>query len=286
MITVETVAGLKDHITRLRQGGKRVAFVPTMGNLHAGHLRLMQEARRHAQVVVASVYVNPLQFGENEDFDAYPRTPGHDKVALLAAGVNVLFMPTEAEMYPRGRAAQTVVEVPGLSEELCGQFRPGHFRGVTTVVNRLFNLVAPDVAVFGKKDYQQWQLVRLMVADLGMPVEIVGVDTVREPDGLAMSSRNNYLSPEERKTAPRLFETLCRLRDRVLQEGMHLAAAEENAVIDLQSDGFRPDYVHVRRQSDLQLPGKDDRALVALAAARLGKTRLIDNVEFELHAAI
>jgi pantoate--beta-alanine ligase len=282
MITVETVAGLREQITRLREARKRIAFVPTMGNLHAGHVRLMQEARRHAPAVVASIYVNPLQFGQGEDFDSYPRTPSHDKVALLSAGVDLLFKPAESEMYPRGKAAQTFVEVPGLSDDLCGAFRPGHFRGVTTVVNRLFNLVTPDVAVFGKKDYQQWLLIQLMTADLGLPVEIVGVDTVREPDGLALSSRNNYLSPEERKIAPRLYEALVRLRDRVQQEGMHLAAAEENAVIDLQADGFRPDYVHVRRQSDLRLPAADDRQLVVLAAAWLGKTRLIDNVEFEL----
>jgi pantoate--beta-alanine ligase len=282
MITVETVAGLREQIARLREARKRIAFVPTMGNLHAGHVYLMQEARRHAPAVVASVYVNPLQFGQNEDFDSYPRTPSHDKIALLSAGVDVLFKPAESEMYPRGKTVQTFVEVPGLSDDLCGAFRPGHFRGVTTVVNRLLNLVTPDVAVFGKKDYQQWLLIRLMTTELGLPVEIVGVDTVREPDGLALSSRNNYLSPEERKVAPRLYEALVRLRDRVQREGMHLAAAEENAVIDLQADGFRPDYVHVRRQSDLQLPVAEDRRLVALAAAWLGKTRLIDNVEFEL----
>jgi pantoate--beta-alanine ligase len=282
MITVETVAALREQVSRLRQSGKRIAFVPTMGNLHAGHVHLMQEARRHAPAVVASVYVNPLQFGQGEDFDSYPRTPSHDKVVLLSAGVDVLFKPAESEMYPRGKAVQTFVEVPGLGDDLCGAFRPGHFRGVTTVVNRLFNLVTPDVAVFGKKDYQQWLLIRLMTADLGLPVEIVGVDTVREPDGLALSSRNNYLSPEQRQVAPRLYEALVRLRDRVQREGMHLAAAEENAVIDLQADGFRPDYVHVRRQSDLQLPAAEDRRLVVLAAAWLGKTRLIDNVEFEL----
>lgn len=282
MITVATVVSLKEQVARLRQGGKRIAFVPTMGNLHAGHVRLMQEARRHAPAVVASIYVNPLQFGQNEDFDAYPRTPSHDKVALLSAGVDVLFIPAESEMYPRGRAAQAFVEVPGLSDDLCGGFRPGHFRGVTTVVNRLFNLVTPDVAVFGKKDYQQWLLIRLMTADLGLPIEIVGVDTVREPDGLALSSRNNYLSAEERKLAPRLYGALVRLRDRVLQEGMHLAAVEENAVIDLQSDGFRIDYVNVRRRADLQRPGVEDSQLVVLAAAWLGRTRLIDNVEFEL----
>ncbi len=280
MITVDGVAVLKEQIARLRQGGKRVAFVPTLGNLHAGHVRLMQEARNHAQIVVASVYVNPLQFGPNEDFDAYPRTPAHDKVTLLAAGVNVLFMPSDGVMYPRGRGAQTVVEVPGLSEDLCGAFRPGHFRGVTTVVHRLFTLVAPDVAIFGKKDYQQLMLIRLMVADLGMPVEIVGVDTVREADGLALSSRNNYLSASERQTAPHLYETLCQLRDRVLRHGSLTREAEEAAAEELKSRGFRVDYVSVRRQSDLAVPQPEDRRLVALAAAWLGRTRLIDNVEF------
>ncbi len=282
MITVDTVAGLKEQTARLRQGGKRIALVPTMGNLHAGHVRLMQEARQHAQAVVASIYVNPLQFGQNEDFDAYPRTPAHDKVALLSAGVNLLFKPAESEVYPRGRDAQTFVEVPGLSNDLCGAFRPGHFRGVTTVVNRLFNLVIPDVALFGKKDYQQWQIIRLMVADLGMPIEIVGVETVRETDGLAMSSRNNYLNAAERKAAPLLYETLCTLRDRILRHGGVTQEAEEAAMASLQSHGFRPDYVSVRRQKDLAVPHPEDRLLVALAAAWLGNTRLIDNVEFEL----
>ncbi|HYA38007.1 MAG TPA: pantoate--beta-alanine ligase [Candidatus Methylomirabilis sp.] len=281
MITVDTAAGLREQIARLRAANKRVAFVPTMGNLHAGHLRLMQEARDRAQAVVASIYVNPLQFAQGEDFHTYPRTPGHDKVALMAAGVYVLFMPPESEMYPRGPAVQTFVEVPGLSDDLCGAFRPGHFRGVATVVNRLFNLAAPDVAVFGKKDYQQLLVIRLMVADLGLPIEIVGVDTVREADGLALSSRNQYLTPDERQRAPRLYEALGRLRDRVREEGMHLRAAEENAVIDLQTEGFKPDYVRVRRRVDLQRPGLEDRALVALAAAWLGRTRLIDNIEFE-----
>lgn len=286
MITIDTVAGLKEQIARLRHGGKRVAFVPTMGNLHAGHVRLMQEARQHAQVVVASIYVNPLQFSHNEDFDAYPRTPAHDKVVLLSAGVNVLFKPTEAEVYPRGHAAQTFVEVPGLSDDLCGAFRPGHFRGVTTVVNRLFDLVAPDVAIFGKKDYQQWLLIRLMVADLGLPVEIVGVDTVREPDGLAMSSRNNYLTPAERKVAPMMFEALCTMRDRVLRHGSVTREAEEAAMESLKAHGFRPDYVSVRRQKDLAEPQAEDHQLVILVAAWLGKTRLIDNLEFEVNAAI
>lgn len=282
MITVDNVVSLREQIKRLRQSGKRIAFVPTMGNLHAGHVRLLQEARRHAQAVVASIYVNPLQFGQNEDFDSYPRTPSHDKIALLSAGVDMLFKPAESEMYPRGKTAQTIVEVPGLSSELCGASRPGHFRGVTTAVNRLFNLVTPDVAVFGKKDYQQWLLVCLMTADSGLPVEIIGVDTVREPDGLAMSSRNNYLSPAERKLAPRLYETLGTLRDRVCDRGMALETVEENAIQELNADGFRPDYVSVRRQHDLQKPDPDDRKLVALVAAWLGQTRLIDNMEFDV----
>lgn len=282
MITVETIASLREQIARFRQSGTRIAFVPTMGNLHAGHVRLMQEARRHAPVVVASIYVNPLQFGENEDFDSYPRTPSHDKVALLSAGVDMLFKPVESEIYPRGKTAQTFVETPGLSEDLCGAFRPGHFRGVTTVVNRLFNLVMPDVAIFGKKDYQQWLIVRLMTADLGLPVEILGVDTVREPDGLALSSRNHYLASDERKIAPRLYETLVTLRDRIRDKNMGFDTVEENAIVELEESGFRPEYVSVRRQSDLQKPNPEDRQLVALAAAWLGQTRLIDNIEFEL----
>lgn len=281
MITVDTVASLKEHTARLRSGGKRVAFVPTMGNLHAGHLHLMQEARRQAQVVVASIYVNPLQFGQGEDFDAYPRTPAHDKTALLAAGVDLLFMPKESEIYPRGREAQTCVEVPGLSDILCGAFRPGHFRGVTTVVNRLFNLVAPDVALFGKKDYQQWLLVCLMAADLGMPVEVIGIDTVRDPDGLAMSSRNHYLTPDERNMAPRLYATLSTARDQIRNQNISPAEAEEGAVRELESAGFRLEYVSVRRCQDLALPQPDDRKFVILAAAWLGRTRLIDNLEFE-----
>ncbi len=286
MITSDTVVGLKEQIARLRQGGKRVAFVPTMGNLHAGHVRLMHEARQHAQVVVASIYVNPLQFSLNEDFDNYPRTPAHDKVVLLSAGVNMLFKPTEADIYPRGHAAQTFVEVPGLSNDLCGAFRPGHFRGVTTVVHRLFDLVAPDVAIFGKKDYQQWLLIRLMVADLGLPVEIVGVETVREPDGLAMSSRNNYLTAAERIAAPRLYEALCTIRDRVVRHGSVTREAEEAAMESLKAHGFQPDYVSVRRQQDLAKPQPEDHQLVTLAAAWLGKTRLIDNLEFEVNVAI
>ncbi len=279
MIVVGTISDLRREIAALRRQGKRIAFVPTMGNLHAGHLKLAQVARQHADAVVASIYVNPLQFGPKEDFAAYPRTPDEDMKALETEKTDILFMPTDAEMYPRGLDVMTKVEVPALGDILCGQFRPGHFRGVTTVVNRLFNLVQPDVAVFGKKDYQQLMLIKLMVADLGLPIEIVGVDTVREADGLAMSSRNNYLIPAERQTAPKLYATLGRLRDRILKEGAVRPGMEADTARELETAGFRPDYISIRRAADLAEAGPRDKALVILAAAWLGRTRLIDNVE-------
>ncbi len=279
MIVVGTISDLRREIAALRRQGKRIAFVPTMGNLHAGHLKLAQVARQHADAVVASIYVNPLQFGPKEDFAAYPRTPEQDRKGLEAEKTDLLFVPTDAEMYPRGLDVMTKVEVPALGDILCGQFRPGHFRGVTTVVSRLFNLVQPDVAVFGKKDYQQLMLIKLMVADLGLPIEIVGVDTVREADGLAMSSRNNYLSPAERQTAPKLYAALGRLRDRILKEGAVRPGMEADTARELETAGFRPDYISVRRAADLAEAGPQDKALVILAAAWLGRTRLIDNVE-------
>lgn len=280
MIEARRVAELRAYLAHMRERGNRVAFVPTLGNLHAGHARLFTEARRDADAVVASIYVNPLQFGPNEDFATYPRTPVEDREVMLAADVDLLFVPDESDIYPRGAAAQTTVEVPGISNILCGAFRPGHFRGVTTVVNRLFNLVAPDVAVFGKKDYQQWLLIRLMVADLGMPIEIIGVDTVRESDGLALSSRNRYLSEAERMQAPQLYRTLQQVAQRVRTGTVSHGDAEAEAVDALRKAGFRPDYVSVRRAADLAEPTAADRDWVVLAAAWLGGTRLIDNVEF------
>ena len=256
MIVVETILELRREIAALRRQGKRIAFVPTMGNLHAGHLKLVQVAREHADAVVASIYVNPLQFGPKEDLAAYPHTPGEDKKALAAEKTDLLFMPTDAEIYPRGLDVMTKVEVPALGDILCGQFRPGHFRGVTTVVNRLFNLVQPDVVVFGKKDYQQLLLIRLMVTDLGMPIEIVGVDTVREADGLAMSSRNHYLSAVERKTAAKLYAGLCGLRDRLIKAGKMVAGMETDALHELETAGFRADYLSVRRATDLGDPAR------------------------------
>lgn len=270
------------HLECHARADMRIAFVPTMGNLHAGHLKLVQVARERAGFVVASIYVNPMQFGPKEDFASYPRTPEDDKRALADAGTDLLFMPTTEEIYPRGVAAQTFVEVPELGNILCGAFRPGHFRGVTTVVNRLFNLVQPDIAVFGKKDYQQLKLIRLMVSDLGLPIDIVGVDTLREDDGLAMSSRNNYLRPDERRLAPRLYAVLCDLRDEILRVGQIPWEAESTGVDRLQRAGFRTEYVSVVRQQDLGPPTRADRELVILAAAWLGRTRLIDNIEINI----
>jgi pantoate--beta-alanine ligase len=280
MIEATTVAELRAQIARLRTRAKRVAFVPTMGNLHAGHRRLMEDARRHADAVVASIYVNPLQFGPKEDFAAYPRTPREDRALLEGVGVELLFAPSDREMYPRGREQQTQVEVPAIGDILCGAFRPGHFRGVATVVARLFNVVVPDAALFGKKDYQQLLVIRLMTADLGMPIDIIGVDTVREPDGLALSSRNSYLSPAERGTAPVLYQTLMHLRGSMTRR-TPLADAEKIAAAELRDSGFKVDYVSVRRRTDLGEPRESDRELVALAAAWLGRTRLIDNLEFD-----
>ncbi len=279
MIVASTVVDLRRELAKLRLAGKRIAFVPTMGNLHAGHLKLVQVAREHADVMVASIYVNPLQFGPKEDLAAYPRTPEQDRKALEAEKTDLLFMPTDAEMYPRGLDVMTKVEVPALGDILCGKFRPGHFRGVTTVVNRLFNLVQPDVAVFGKKDYQQFMLIKLMVADLGLPIDIVGVDTVREADGLAMSSRNKYLSAVERKTAVKLYAALSGLRERLMKAGKMVTGFDTETLRELETAGFRPDYLSIRRAVDLGEPSPKDKALVILAAAWLGRTRLIDNLD-------
>lgn len=285
MIIAQSIVELKCEIARLRAMGRRIAFVPTMGNLHAGHRHLLEQARRYADVVVASIYVNPLQFGPQEDFSSYPRTPEQDRALLEAAGVELLFFPGDAAIYPRGRDLSTRVEVPGISDILCGAARPGHFRGVATVVHRLFRLVTPDVALFGKKDYQQLLVIRLMAADFELPVEIIGIDTVREADGLARSSRNVYLTPTERQIAPILYATLKNVVEQILLAGSKpsdFPMMEAGAKQQLVTAGLRPDYVQVRRQDDLALPEYGDRKLVILAAAWLGRTRLIDNLELEL----
>lgn len=282
MIQTESIEILRDHIARWRGEGARIGFVPTMGNLHAGHLRLIEVAREHCACVVASIFVNPLQFGPGEDFARYPRTPDADCMALERAGTDLAFMPDVPTMYPRPLEYMTRVAVPELSAILEGAHRPGHFDGVTTVVARLFNLVQPDVAVFGEKDWQQLAIIRRMVADLGWPIELMGVPTVREPDGLAMSSRNGYLSASERALAPALARTLDGIAAR-LRAGEHdFAALEVAAVTALTQVGFAVDYVSVRRREDLRPADASDKRLIVLAAAHLGTTRLIDNRPVEL----
>ncbi len=273
---------LRATVRGWRRDGQVIGFVPTMGNLHDGHLSLIDMARQRADKVVASIFVNPLQFGEGEDFSSYPRTEERDRGLLEDNGCDGLFMPAVKELYPEGGMPVTIVEVPELSNILCGAHRPGHFRGVTTVVAKLFNLVEPDLAVFGEKDYQQLVVIRRMVEDLCFPVEIVPAPTGREPDGLAMSSRNQYLTESERRTAPSMYRELQRVA-RVISEGERdLGKACDAAVAALWEEGFRPDYFEVRRASNLAEVGADDRDLVILAAARLGRARLIDNVRLQL----
>lgn len=264
------------------KGRSRTVFVPTMGNLHAGHITLMREARRHGDTVVASIFVNRLQFGPNEDFDKYPRTFAADCAQLEAAGVDVLFAPTETDLYPEPQQYQ--VDPPGIQNQLEGEFRPGHFRGVATVVLKLFNIVQPQIALFGKKDYQQLMILRNMTRQLALPIEIVGSDTVRADDGLALSSRNGYLTAAERLEAPRLSRVLASIRRAAEAGERDFAKLEREAVAELDAHGWRSDYVAIRRQSDLQTPEPGDRQLVVLAASRLGTPRLIDNLEFELPA--
>jgi len=282
MKTVTTVSELRSSLQVWRRAGERIAFVPTMGNLHQGHTTLIDRAQKHAERVVASIFVNPLQFGRGEDLGNYPRTPQADSDALAAHGTDLLFMPSEEEVYPRGRDGVTTVEVPGISEILCGASRPGHFRGGATVVAKLFNMVQPDVALFGEKDYQQLAVLRRMVEDLAFPVEIMGVPTVRGNDGLALSSRNGYLTPDERQHAPELYQTLRFVLEQ-LQEGRRdYELLEVEAAERLAEAGFEPDYVAIRRAADLESAAVDETRLIVLGAARLGKARLIDNLLINL----
>ncbi len=278
METLGSVDSLRARVTGWRRAGERIAFVPTMGNLHEGHLQLVREARKLAPRVVVSVFVNPLQFGPGEDLDSYPRTLDADRAALEANGVDLLFTPSVETMYPRGVERSTVVEVPEVSEGLCGEFRPGHFAGVATVVARLFNLVQPDLALFGEKDYQQLAVIRRMVGDLGWPIGIHGVATVREPDGLAMSSRNQYLTAEERCVAPALYRVLREVADAVRGGHGDYRALERQAMEALVAAGFNPEYVEIRHADSLRPVESGERNCVVLGAARLGVARLIDNV--------
>lgn len=273
MEIISSVADLRQRLSK----ESSVAFVPTMGNLHEGHLDLVRIARQHAQCVVVSIFVNPLQFGANEDFGKYPRTLQADCDKLAACGVAVVFAPNEADLYPQPQ--QVTVEPPPIAQELCGAFRPGHFRGVATVVLKLFNIVQPQAAVFGKKDYQQLHVIRQMVEQLNVPVTIVGAETLRAPDGLALSSRNQYLSATERTESIFLHQMLREIQQSVKGGLRDYASLEEKAVTALISHGWHVDYVAIRSQVTLFAPAPEERELVVLVAAKLGKTRLIDNLE-------
>lgn len=282
MITIHTIDSLRERIGAWRKAGERVAFVPTMGNLHHGHMQLANRARELADRVVVSIFVNPLQFGEGEDLEAYPHTPQEDAAKLQEAGVDLLFRPEEGEIYPRGREGVTFIEVPDISAMLCGASRPGHFRGVATVVCKLFNIVQPDLACFGQKDFQQLAVLRRMVEDLNIPVEVVGVSTVREADGLALSSRNSYLSELERQRAPILYRVLQELAGELHGGESDYAKLEREALQKLEQGGLQPDYLSIRRSDDLKFPCGDEKKLIILAAAFLGRTRLIDNLLIDL----
>ncbi|MDD5035917.1 MAG: pantoate--beta-alanine ligase [Methylococcaceae bacterium] len=272
---IESVADLRESLRIWRMRGESIAFVPTMGNLHAGHLHLVEEAKKQAERVVVSIFVNPTQFSAGEDFGSYPRTPEKDAAQLRESGVDLLFMPDTETMYPRG--SSTFVEVPGISETLCGSFRPGHFRGVATVVCKLFNMVQPEVALFGEKDFQQLTVIHRMVADLNLPVRVIGVPTVREANGLAMSSRNGYLSTEEKSQAALLYQSLLAAKAALEAGERDYRSIETQQLENLKEGGFVPDYFVIRKV-DLAEPASCDRDFVILLAARLGKARLIDNI--------
>jgi len=280
MITSAHIDDIRTQVRAWRAKGETVAFVPTMGNLHQGHITLVKQAAQKCDHVVVSIFVNPMQFGQNEDLDAYPRTLEADSQALTAAGAELLFTPTPAIIYPKGLAQQTYVEVPGISDVLCGASRPGHFRGVATIVCKLFNIVQPDVALFGNKDYQQLLVIKTMVEDLSLPIEIIGVDTIREDSGLAMSSRNGYLTAEEKAAAPALKKAIDAMAQGILQ-GETFEQVIDLAKASLVAAGFTPDYLEVRHADTLAKAEPQDKALVILAAAYLGKARLIDNLRFD-----
>lgn len=287
MKIVSQISELRAQVSVWRQQGLTVGFVPTMGNLHAGHISLVAEAHKHADKIVASIFVNPMQFGVNEDIDNYPRTMLDDQQKLAAAGTDLLFTPTPDIIYPKGLAKQSFVEVPNLADGYCGESRPGHFRGVATVVCKLFNLVQPDVACFGLKDYQQVQVIKTMVEDLSMPITIIPVATIREESGLALSSRNGYLTAEEKAIAPALQQNLQWLAEKIKVdftqgESIDFIDLSKQAAKAINGAGLHTDYLHVCQAQSLQPASEDDRQLVILAAAHCGKARLIDNLQISL----
>ncbi|MFZ1872665.1 MAG: pantoate--beta-alanine ligase [Chania sp.] len=282
MVIIETLLLLRQQIRRWRQEGKRIALVPTMGNLHEGHMTLVEEARARADVVIVSIFVNPMQFERPDDLARYPRTLQEDCEKLNRRNVDLVFAPAPAEVYPQGLHDQTYVDVPGISTMLEGASRPGHFRGVSTIVSKLFNLVQPDLACFGEKDYQQLALIRKMVADMGYDIDIVGVPIVRAKDGLALSSRNGYLSAEERKIAPQLCKIMHELADKLSNGERQIDALLEQTAEQLRAAGFTPDELFIRDADSLQPLTVESRRAVVLMAAWLGKARLIDNQQVDL----
>lgn len=282
MNTVKTVRELRAAVARARSEGKRIALVPTMGNLHAGHAALVTKASQRADFVVASIFVNPLQFGPSEDLDKYPRTLAADQEKLLGAGCHLLFAPTVEEMYPDGMEGQTRLHVSGVSEGLCGGSRPGHFDGVATVVCKLFNMVQPDMALFGEKDFQQLAVIRKLVRDLNLPIQIFGEPTVRAEDGLALSSRNGYLTEEQRAVAPVLQRTLKQIAERIREGERDFPALLAEGQQQIEAAGLRIDYLEVREPVGLRPATAQDQQLVILVAAFLGSTRLIDNLAFHI----
>ena len=279
MQTITRIAELRDLVTHWRLGRESIAFVPTMGNLHLGHASLMAAAHLHGRRVISSIFVNPMQFGPSEDYTAYPRTLEDDEGLLREYGVDALFHPTVDEMYPQGSVGSTVIDVPGLTDVLCGAFRPGHFQGVATVVVKLLCLVQPDVAIFGEKDYQQLTVIRRVVQDLNVPVRIVGAPTVRAEDGLALSSRNRYLGADQRAAAPAIYRALDQARRRLEAGDAAFAAIEAEGLAAVSAAGIKPDYFEVRTADRLERPSENDVDLVVLTAGRLGKARLIDNLQ-------
>jgi len=285
MNTVENIKDLRAQVKAWRMQGLTIAFVPTMGNLHNGHLALVAAAHQYADKVIASIFVNPMQFGANEDIDSYPRTLAQDQASLVSVNTDLLFTPTAATIYPKGTGENTFVEVPNISDLHCGASRPGHFRGVATVVCKLFNLVQPDVACFGSKDYQQLQVIKTMVEDLSMPIDIMPIDTIREASGLAMSSRNGYLTAAEKAVAPSLYASLQWLSEQLKATQLEGSVPVENyqglisqASEQLAQAGLTTDYINICHAKTLATAVPSDKEVVILAAAYLGKARLIDNL--------
>jgi len=278
MLVIHTISELQKELKQRRQANQSIALVPTMGNLHPGHLQLVSAAQQHAETVIVTIFVNPTQFSAHEDLDSYPRTFQDDCQKLESLNTDILFAPSIDEIYPLGGENTSHVHVPNITGVLCGASRPGHFDGVTTIVCKLFNISQADVAIFGEKDFQQLAVIRRMVDDLNIPIRIIGEPIVREADGLAMSSRNGYLSEEERIVAPRLHQILQHAKQAILAAETHLDNIESRAKEDLIEAGFKPDYLHIYQRNELKPATQHNKELIIVAAAFLGSTRLIDNV--------